>query len=415
MRQKQPSMNDRIVQTKPEGWHLDGMSLYLRVSRGADGTLNRSWLFRYAAVGKAHDRWMGLGSYPDVSLKEAREAASAARQARRQGIDPIDSKRAAKVASDVATAKTVTFADMGKSYIASHSAGWRNARHAAQWTSTLSTYVYPVFGHLPVAEVDVDLVLKVLEPIWVTKPETASRVRGRIEAVLDAAKARGLFTKENPARLRGHLENLLPRRQKLDQAHHAAMPFVDMPDFMARLAEQEGNPARALAFTILTAARSGEALGARWSEIDLAAKTWTVPAERMKAGREHRVPLSAPAIAILERQYEIREGNLVFPGQRAGRRMAGNALLKLMARMGRDDLTTHGFRSSFRDFAAERTGVAREVAEGCLAHAIGSQVEAAYRRSDLFDKRWHLMDAWSTFCMTPISTGVVVMPFARQA
>ena len=285
----------------------------------------------------------------------------------------------------------------------SHGAGWRNAKHAAQWPSTLKTYVYPIFGHLPVQTIDAALVLKALEPIWNEKPETASRVRGRIEVVLDWAKARELREGENPARWRGHLDKLLPARAKIQKVeHHAALPFDDLPDFMARLKTQEGVAGRALAFTILTAARTGEAIGAKWDEIDLAAKVWTIPAGRMKAGREHRVPLAPAAAEIIEQAAARRENDYVFPGAR-GAGIAKTSFLTLLHRMGRGDLTAHGFRSTFRDWAAERTSFPREVAEQALAHTLSDKVEAAYRRSDLFDKRRRLLEAWARFCVTPAS------------
>ncbi len=344
---------------------------------------------------------MGLGAYPEVSLREARERTDDARRLRRQGIDPIDDKHARRSARALKAVKETTFAAAAHGYIRSHSAGWRNAKHAAQWQATLGTYACPVLGRLPVQSIDAGLVLKALEPIWAEKPETASRLRGRIEAVLDWAKARGLREGENPARWRGHLDKLLPARSKVRRVeHHAALPFDDLPAFMGRLGKQEGTAARALAFTILTAARTGETIGAKWDEIDLVARVWTVPASRMKAGKEHRGPLAPAAVAILEQAAERRENDYVFPGARGGA-LSNMAFLMLLRRMEHGDLTTHGFRSTFRDWAAERTGFPREVAEQALAHTLPDKVEAAYRRSDLFDKRRKLMEAWARFCMTP--------------
>ena len=301
-------------------------------------------------------------------------------------------------------AKAMTFRDCAARYIASHRAGWRNPKHAAQWEATLATYAGPVMGGLSVQAIDTALVLKVLEPIWTTKPETAGRVRGRIESVLDWAKVRGYRAGENPARWRGHLDKLLPARSKVRRVeHHAALPYAELPGFLMSLRDQEGIAARALEFAIVTAARTGEVIGARWSEIDLLEKIWTVPPGRMKAGKEHRVPLSARALAILEEMQPHRhaEDSFVFPGAKLGRPLSNMAFLMLLRRMGRDDLTAHGFRSSFRDWAAERTNFPSEVAEMALAHMVGSKVEAAYRRGDLFEKRSRLMAAWATFCNEP--------------
>ena len=300
----------------------------------------------------------------------------------------------------------MTFAACAERYIASHKVGWRNPKHAAQWPATLGTYVYPVFGSLPVQAVDVGLVMKAIEPIWVQKPETAGRVRGRIERVLDWATARGYRQGENPARWRGHLENLLPKKSKVRRVeHHAALPYVEIGAFMAELRQQEGVPARALEFAILTAARTGEVIGAKWDEIDLDERLWTVPAERMKAGKEHRVPLSDVALAIVEERRKIQQDDHIFPGGKAGRPISNMAMLMLLRRMGRGDLTAHGFRSSFRDWAAERTTFPAEVAEMALAHTVSDKVEAAYRRGDLFQKRRYLMEAWAKFCATVKASG----------
>jgi integrase len=291
-------------------------------------------------------------------------------------------------------------------YIAAHRAGWRNAKHAAQWTSTLDAYVTPVFGQLPVGAIDTGLVMKALEPIWSAKTETASRVRGRIEAILDWAKVRGYRGGENPARWRGHLDSLLPARSKVRKVeHHAALPFTEIGAFMAQLREQSSTAARALEFTILTAARTGEVLGARWGEIDLDAAVWTVPPDRMKSAREHRVPLSPAALAVIKNMKTRRENDYVFPGDRRDR-LSGRAMDMLLRRMGRE-VTVHGFRSSFRDWAAERTNFPREVAEAALAHVVGDKVEAAYQRGDLFDKRRRLMTAWGDYCLKPQASGTV--------
>jgi len=309
----------------------------------------------------------------------------------------------------------MTFKDCAERHIAAHKAAWRNNKHAAQWPGTLITYVHPSFGSLAVQTVDVGLVVKVLEPIWTEKPETASRVRGRIEAILDWATARGYRQGENPARWRGHIENLLPKKSKVRRVeHHAALPYPETAAFMVELRQQDGVAARALEFAILTAARTGEVIGGRWDEIDFAERLWTVPAERMKAGKEHRVPLSDAAMTILQTLRDTREGDFIFPGNWAGRPISNMAMLMLLRRMGRSDLTAHGFRSSFRDWAAECTTFPAEVAEMALAHVVGDKVEAAYRRGDLFQKRREIMDAWSKSCATP-PTGGRVVPLLRQA
>jgi integrase len=349
---------------------------------------------------------MGLGSVDDVTLSEARDKRDdARRKLKNERVDPIDAKRAKAAQERLEKAKAVTFKDAAGRYIKAHGPGWKNAKHAAQWTATLETYAYPVIGELPVQAVDTALVTQILEPIWTTKNETASRVRGRIEAVLDWARVRGFREGENPARWRGHLDHLLVDRNRLARGHHAALPFAEIGDFMALLRDREGVSARALEFTILTAARTSEALGARWDEIDFDAKVWTVPAERMKAKRDHRVPLSAAALAILKPLSAARASDFVFPGAKSGQGLSNMALLTVLRRMERGDLTAHGFRSTFRDWAAERTNYPRDVAEMALAHAIADKVEAAYRRGDLFDKRRGLMDAWGAFTKLPSARG----------
>jgi integrase len=284
--------------------------------------------------------------------------------------------------------------------MAAHEAGWRNPKHRWQWSASLASYVYPHFGDLLVQAVDVGLVMRAVGPIWNTKSETASRVRGRIESVLDWATARGYRQGDNPARWRGHLENLLPKRSKVARVeHHAALPYPEIAGFMAGLRQQEGVAARALEFLILTAARTSEVIGAKWGEFNLAERLWTVPGERMKSGKEHRVPLSDAALAILGAPGEPAQ--CVFPGGKAGSALSNMALLMTLRRMGHADLTAHGFRSTFRDWAAERTNFPAEVAEMALAHTVGDKVEAAYRRGDLFQKRRQIMQAWARFCAAP--------------
>jgi integrase len=384
----------RTVETiKKPGLHADGAGLYLHVSKNGA----RSWIFRWKRDGRLHD--MGLGPLNTVSLAEARDKALACRKLKYEGRDPIEERRSQRQAVRLEGARAMTFRQCGDAYIAAHRAGWKNDKHAAQWPSTLTTYVYPIFGDQPVQIVDVALVMKALEPIWNAKPETASRVRGRIESVLDWASARGYRHGENPARWRGHLENLLPKRSKVARVkHHAALPYAEIGTFMAELRQQEGIAARALEFAILTAARTGEVIGATWAEIDLEGRLWTIPAERMKAGREHRVPLSEAAVAILRAMAEVRLGKHVFPGARDNRPLSQMAMLMLLRRMGRDGLTVHGFRSAFSDWCAEQTAFPSEVREMALAHTVGDKVEAAYRRGDLFEKRRQLAEAWARYC-----------------
>ena len=374
------------------GRYGDGRGLWLQV-RDAQ---RRSWLFRFKLHGR--ERAMGLGAVEDVSLADAREQADVCRKLLRQGIDPIE-HRIAERAAKVAVTRGITFREVADRYIEAHKAGWRNAKHADQWRSTLATYAFPVFGDTPVAAVDTGAVMRVLEPIWSKKTETASRLRGRIESVLDYAAARGWRQGENPARWRGHLQKLLPARAKVQRVeHHAALPWRQMGPFMATLREQDGVAARALEFAILTAARTGEVIGARWEELD--GDVWTVPGERMKAGREHRVPLSPAALAVVTAMESARglAGNFVFPGGKKDKPLSSMALLMLLRRMGRGDLTVHGFRSTFREWAAEATGYPREVGEMALAHVNKDKVEAAYQRGDLFEKRRRLMTDWAEFC-----------------
>ena len=391
----------------------DGGGLYLRVS--AAGA--RSWVFRFQLDGKRRD--MGLGPFPDISLAEARAKAVAHRKQRHDGIDPLDAKAAQRQAQRVSIVKGRTFREVAEEFISRNEAGWRNVKHRQQWRNTLATYVYPTLGDLPVSAIDAGLVVQVLDPIWTEKPETASRVRGRIEAVLDAATVRGFRQGPNPAQWKGNLAHILPARARVRKVeHHAALPFVDMPAFLTALRCREGMSARALEFAVLTAARTGEVLGARWDEINLDERLWAVPASRMKAGREHRVPLSDAALAVLDKVRPLalmRDGTLdpnapLFTGPRRALPLSNMVFLMTLRRMGRGDLTAHGFRSTFSDWAAERTNCPREVVEMALAHAVENKVEAAYRRGDLFDKRLQLMEAWARFCALPAGAGEVVVP-----
>jgi integrase len=387
----------KVEKAKEAGMYADGGGLYLRVT--PEGTKN--WVLRFML--NRRPRWMGLGPLALYGLQEARAKALDARRKRHEGIDPIEARRAERARQRLDAAKAITFKQCAEAYVAAHRAGWRNEKHAAQWSATLSAYAYPVIGTLSVQTIDTGLVLKVLEPIWATKPETAGRLRGRLENILDFAKVRGDRDGENPARWRGHLDKLLPARSKVRAVeHHAALPYAELPAFLASLREQEGIAARALEFLILTAARTGETIGARWSEIDLLDKTWTVPAGRMKAHREHRVPLSARALAVLDKIQTAQKGDaddaFVFPGGKPGAPLSNMAFLMLLRRMGRGDLTAHGFRATFKTWASERTSCQNEIVEAALAHVIGDKVEQAYRRSDMFEKRRRLMQQWTTFC-----------------
>ena len=387
----------RKVETAKAGKYGDGGGLQLAVSP----TGAKKWVLRYLWQGKARE--MGLGSYPEVTLADAREKALAGRRLARSRVDPIAARRKGE--------NVPTFGELADEIASQLSEGFRNEKHKAQWRMTLTVYAEPL-RMKSVDKIATDDVLAVLRPIWQAKPETASRLRGRIERVLDAAKAKGYRTGENPAAWRGHLDNLLPKPSRLSRGHHAAMPYADVPAFIARLREREAVAASALEFAILTAVRSGEALGARWSEIDLDAKVWTLPPERMKGAREHRVPLCERAVVILEQMNEGRTGAYVFPGQRADRPLSVMALEMVLRRMGAD-VTTHGFRSSFRDWAGNETHFPRELAEHALAYVIGDKAEQAYRRSDALARRRELMDAWARHCEG--AAGENVVAFKRPA
>ena len=394
----------KVARAKRPGMYADGGGLYLQITKGG-----ASWVYRFMLNGRARE--MGLGPVHTITLAEARERATQARKLRLDGVDPIERRRSERAAQRVAGAMAMSFRQCGDAFIASHGTGW-GALHRRQWTNSLAQHVYPVIGDVRVQDIDTALVMKVVEPLWRSIPETAYRIRGRIEAVLDWAKVLRYRTGENPARWRGHLDKLLPARSKVRKVeHHAALPYAELPRFMAALREQEGIAARALEFIILTAARTGETRFARWSEFNLLDKTWTVPDRRMKSGKEHRVPLCERTLAILQGMQAHRHADdgFVFPGSKVSRPLADTVLLRLLQRMGRADLTTHGFRSSFRDWAAEQTHFPSEVVEMALAHTVGSKVEVAYRRTDMFNKRRKLMDAWAEFLsLAPASEGKVV-------
>jgi integrase len=344
-----------------------------------------------------------------LTPEEARTAAGKARRLVLEGIDPIEARRTQREARMIAEAKRLTFAQCVDRYLDAHADGWRNPKHRAQWRATLKTYAGKVLGPLDVAAVDTGLVLRVLEPIWKSKTETASRLRGRIESVLDWATVHRLRQGPNPAQWKGHLDKLLAAPTKVSKVrHHPALPFAEVGAFMGELREQLGIGAAALEFTVLCAARTGEVRGATWAEFDLDAHVWTIPADRMKAQREHRVPLSAAARAVLKKMDESRLGEFVFPGAKEGRPLSDMSLTAVLRRMKRDGITVHGFRSTFRDWAAEQTGYPQHLIEMALAHTIANKTEAAYRRGDLLDKRARLMAEWARYCAKPLKAGDVV-------
>lgn len=386
----------KVAKASKPGMYADGAGLYLHV--GPTG--GKSWIYRFMLEGKARE--MGLGPLHTIGLADARQLALEARKQRLAGVDPLAARKAQRDAQRLATAKAITFQACAEKYIAANRAAWRNAKHTDQWGSTLKTYAYPVIGNLPVAEIDTGHVTKILEPIWTKKAETASRVRGRIESILDYATTHRWRDGANPARWRGHLEHVLPKRSKVARVqHHAALPWKQISAFMSDLAIQDGTAALGLRFAILTAARTGEVVGARWDEIDTRGALWTIPAERMKAGREHRIPLSEGALAVLREAAKVRQSDdptaFVFPGAKSKSPLSNMAMLALLRRMKRDDLTTHGFRSTFRDWAAE-TGRAADIAEAALAHVVGDKTVAAYQRGDLLERRRRLMSDWAAFC-----------------
>jgi integrase len=384
------------------GRHHDGGGLYLVVGKGEA----RSWVFRFRRDGKLHDH--GLGPVHSVGLAAARQRAFECRAALYAGNNPVEKRQAKRLERVLAAAKAMTFERAAEECIAVHPAGWRDPRQEQQWRQSLTDYAFPILGKLPVMAIDTALVLRVLEPIWQIRTQTASRIRGRIEAVLDWATSRDLRQGENPARWRGHLDTQLPEPSKVrGVVHHAALPYTDIGPFMTELRRQEGIAARALELLILTAARTGEVLGAQRSEIDLVAGVWTIPAERMKGGKDHRVPLSDAASAVLEPMVALPAHDYVFPGRNGP--IAQMAMRRVLSKV-RPDISVHGFRSTFRDWAAETTGYPHEVLEMALAHTIKSQVERAYRRGDLFEKRRALMRDWAQRC----AGGAVVVPLPRR-
>ncbi|MDO6729586.1 integrase arm-type DNA-binding domain-containing protein [Marinovum sp. 2_MG-2023] len=393
------ALSARKAETAKPGRHGDGRGLFLYVKPSGA----RSWVLRYQVHGRRRD--LGLGPYPDVSLAMARERASEARRLIALGEDPIAKKQ---------QAKPKTFRDAALELIESKRSGWKNAKHAAQWTSTLEAYVFPKIGQMQVAKVKTADVIGALSPIWSKKPETANRVRQRIEAVIDYATALGIRAGDNPARWRGHLDHLLPKPTKVRAVkHHPALPHSEIAAFMCELSERSGVASRALAFTILTAARSGETRGMTWGEVDPENSIWTIPGSRMKAGKEHRVPLSGNAMALLGTRKD--DAALVFGSEaKPGKPISDMSMTAVLRRMGRDGITVHGFRSTFRDWAGETTGFPREVIEAALAHGIKDRAEAAYARSDLFEKRQKLMEAWA-MVVTNGNRGSKIVSFSKLA
>lgn len=407
----------RVESEKEPGRYADGGGLYLQVQESATGGVTKSWLFRYTRASTARE--MGLGPYPQVPLassstrhkvgdrvetiqiRGARDLAADQQRLLLAGVDPLAARKAARAGMKVQAGRAKTFKECAEAYIADHRDEWKNEKHAAQWENTLETYCYKAFGDMPVAMVGMEQILGVLKPLWKKKTETASRLRGRIEKILEwaAADARKYREGANPARW-DNLKSDLPKKSKIAPVeHHPALPYKDAAAFLVKLREQLGIAARALEFTILTAGRTGEVIGAPWDEIDLDARTWTVPGERMKGGRPHRVPLCERALAIL-REAKEANGDFVFPG-RKGDALSNMACLKVLERMARDDLTVHGFRSTFRDWAGEETSFPRDVIEMALAHRVAGKTEEAYWRGDLFEKRRRLMEAWAQYLAKP--------------
>jgi integrase len=393
----------RVGRLKDPGRYSDGQGLYLQIVNAS----NRSWVFRYERAGR--ERFMGLGPVHTLDLQEARAKARKARQLLLEGIDPIDARTDERRARVEAAKKRLTFREAAQAYNDAHERKWGNARHRAQFLSSLRAYAFPVLGDMAVAAIDTPAVLRAIEPHWPSKTETMARVRGRIESVLDWAGVRGYRSGDNPARWRGHLSEVLPARNEIAKVeHHPALDYRELPQFMSELRKREGMAARALEFLILCAARTGETTGALWPEIRLTDKVWTIPADRMKGGREHRVPLSKPAIGLL-RALPTEEGNaFVFIGSQPGSGLSSQGMTQVLRRMGRTDISVHGFRSTFRDWCAEQTNFPREIAELALAHNVAGKTERAYQRSDVLKKRLALTEMWGRYATSSPATGVVV-------
>jgi integrase len=389
-------LSARAVETaKNSGLLADGGGLYLQVSKAG----SKSWLYKFMLNGRSRE--MGLGSLKAISLADAREKATLCRASLVDGVDPIEARKSDRSRRIVTDQNTITFANAADAYIAAHETGWKNAKHAAQWRNTLAVDAYPVAGQLQVSDIDTEVVMRILRPIWSLKPETAGRLRGRIERILDWATVSGFREGQNPAQWQGHLENLLPAKSRIHSVrHHPAMPYQEIGGFILQLREQDGVAVQALEFLIYTAVRTSEVRGASWDEFDLDQGIWTIPGSRTKVGKEHRIPLAERPLNIVKGFQSNDAGNFVFPGGRAGKGLSDMAMLSVLRRL-EIKQTVHGFRSSFRDWAADQTQFPREVAEQALAHTIGNKVEVAYLRSDLFEKRRHLMNLWATYLDTP--------------
>ena len=401
MARKINKLSARSVETlKAPGRYSDGGNLYLSISENG----GRRWVFMYRRAGKQREMGLGSASRAGISLASARTLAAEARTTLAAGLDPLDARKAQRHADRLVP----SFGECADAYIDVHSKGWRNDKHVAQWRMTLTTYCAQIRA-LPIHEVDTEAVLKVLQPIWHRLPDTAKRLRGRIERILDAAAVRGFRVGDNPARWRGHLQNLIAKPKALTRGHHAALPYDQLQAFMAQLRVRQSMAARALEFAILTACRSGEVRKARWDEIDLPKAVWVISGSRMKAGKEHRVPLSDRALAILTSLRETSTSDFIFNGIGSGKPMSGMAMAMQLRRMNANHITVHGFRSTFRDWASEMTSFPHEVCEQALAHAIGNKTEAAYRRGDLFEKRRKLMEAWADFIESGNGSKVVIL------
>lgn len=393
----------QVTSLATPGYYADGGNLYLQIAKGG----SKSWIIRYSFAGRKRD--YGAGSVRDVPLARAREKAVAVRALLSEGVDPMEHRNAAKTRGN-----NMTFAACAEAYIEANRHGWKNGRQAEQWTNSLETYALPTIGKKDVRSITTAHVMDILKPIWTTKNETASRVRGRIESILSYARVSGYREGENPATWRGHLDNLLPKPSKVKKVrHHAALPYPELPAFFAALQNREGIAAVALQFTILTCARNTEVTQAIYPEFDLEAARWTIPAERMKAGRVHRVPLSAPALAIVREMPRLSRTETVFPNP-SGEPLSENGMMSLLNRMGFGKYTVHGFRSTFRDWAAEMGNHPSELAEMALAHTIGDKVEAAYRRGDLFQKRVALADDWAAYCLSASSATTDTFPLTDR-
>ncbi len=390
------------------GNYGDGGGLWLQVSKWQ----TKSWVFRFTFDSKRRE--MGLGPCRDVSLADARMLAESFRRMVRSDIDPIEARKAERTAKRAERMNIVTFPFCAEKYIDAHRHGWKSAKHAQQWTNTLAQYAYPIVGEMPIKNVDIALVLRILEPIWTIKTETASRLRSRLENILDWATTHGYRIGDNPARWKGHLENLLPKPSKVRKIeHHAALPYSQMHTFMKALRQHDSISALALEFLVLTAARTSEVIAATWDEIELKEKVWTIPANRMKAEREHSVPLSSRCIEILNKAIFIRQSDFIFPGGKVSKGLSNAAMDKLLQVTLNYDCTVHGFRSSFRDWAGECTNYPRDLCEMALAHTIKDKTEAAYRRGEMLEKRRRMMSDWQRYCDTVIDVGSDAIPIRK--